>query len=107
MAKIYLPSPYHTRPCKVIFNDYIRVYNTTNVNQTNVIYDIYINQDYMVKQGTATYTTSVVCDTLNTYTDDYFYRVDIVNILLYFILILMLLFAIPFYLFKRFFGRFR
>lgn len=82
MSKIYVPSEYLNKPCYVINNDYIRVYNTVNTTGNNVIYDIYINNDYMIKQGTASYSANTQCDRLNTYTDDVFYRVDIADILI-------------------------
>lgn len=82
MAKIYVPSQYINKPCYVINNGYIRVYDTINTNIQNNITDIYINQDYMLKKGTASYSTYTLCDDFNTYTNDYVYRVDFANILI-------------------------
>jgi len=99
MEKIYLPSDYVNSPCKIINNGYIRAY--TNNNLTNYV-DIYINQDYMIKSGTTTYGYNGVCDNMNTYTDDIWYRLDFFNIIItYYVFILLL--CIPFKLIYRFF----
>lgn len=71
MATIYLPSDY-TSNCNVVYNGYIRSY--TNSTYTQWV-DIYINQDYMLKPGSSNYSQSVVCDTVNDYTDDQYYRI--------------------------------
>lgn len=105
MSKIYIPSQFLDKSCKIVNNDYIRVYDTTNLNQSNVVYDIYVNQDYMIKQSTANYSASTVCDTLNTYTDDWFYRVDLHNILTCILILSIFLILIPFQIFFRLFKR--
>lgn len=71
MATIYLPSNYINN-CNVVYNGYIRSY--TNNSRTEWV-DIYINQDYMEKPGSSTYGNNVVCDTLNTYTTDTYYKI--------------------------------
>lgn len=71
MATIYLPSPYINN-CNVVNNGYIRSY--TNSNYTQWV-DIYINQDYMLKPGSSNYSNTVVCDSLNTYTTNEYYRI--------------------------------
>lgn len=96
MAKIYLPEEYVNKPCKVVNNGYIRVYDTTNVNQSNVVYDIYINQDYQVKQGTSSYSYNTQCDSINTYTSEWFYRLDMPDIVLTFFILLILFVYIPY-----------
>lgn len=105
MAKIYLPTEYVNKPCKIINNGYIRVYNTTNYNQTNTVYDIYINQDYMVKKNTASYSSSTVCDTSNEYTDDYYYRLDFSNSLVVLLIMSIFVAYIPIRIFFRLFKR--
>lgn len=105
MSKIYLPSEYVDKSCKVINNDYIRVYETTNNNQNNVVYDVYLNQDYMVKKGSANYSANTVCDTLNTYTDDWFYRIDLYDILGCVLILFIFLILIPGQIFFQFFKR--
>lgn len=71
MATIYLPSNYINN-CNVINNGYIRSY--TNSNRTEWV-DIYINQDYMEKPGSSNYGNTVVCDSLNSYTSNLYYRI--------------------------------
>ena len=55
----------------------------TNSSLTDYV-DIYLNQDYMLKQGTYSYGYSGQCDTINTYTDNFYYRTDFPDILLMF-----------------------
>lgn len=71
MATIYLPSEYINN-CNVVYNGYIRSY--TNNQRTEWV-DIYINQDYQLKFGSTTYSSNVVCDTLNTYTTNEYYKI--------------------------------
>lgn len=104
MAKIYLPTSYVNMPCKVINNGYIRVYS--NDNLTNY-YDIYINQDYMVKSGSTNYSQNVVCDTTNNYTDEIYYRTDFDKILIILIIVAIFVILIPLKIVLRLFRRFR
>ena len=71
MSKIYLPTEYVDSSCKVINNGYIRVYDN---NTYNSWVDIYINQDYMIRPGYSNYSNQPVCDTYNTYTDNFYYN---------------------------------
>lgn len=105
--KIYLPTEYLNKPCYIVNNGYIRVYETIRTNNQNVVYDIYINQDYMVKEGTSYFSSSTICDTVNVYTDDYFYRRDIVDILLFYVIMLGLSFYPIYFLLKTLCRRFR
>lgn len=104
---IYLPTEYLNKPCYVVNNGYIRVYDTINTDESNVVYDVYINQDYMVKIGTANYSYRTVCDTLNTYTDDVYYRTDLDSILIIFLIMCIFCFLIPIKVFTRLFRRFQ
>lgn len=105
MSKIYLPTEYLNKPCYVINNGYIRVYNSTN-SSNNTVYDIYINQDYMVRRTTAGYSSSTMCDTSNTYTDDIYYRTDFDKIIVIFLCLCVFCFLFPLKIFFRFFRRF-
>lgn len=96
MANIYLPEEYVDMPCKVVNNGYIRVYRTTNTNQSNVVYDIYIDQDYQVKQGTSSYSASTQCDYINNYTSDWWYRRDFKDIVITYFILLILFVYIPY-----------
>lgn len=102
MSKIYLPSEYINSPCKVINNGYIRVF--TNSNLTNYV-DIYINQDYMLKQGTYNYGYEGQCDTINTYTDNFYYRTDFPDILLMFSIFVLFGIYLPFRIIRRFYKK--
>lgn len=105
MAKVYLPTQYLNKPCYVINDNYIRVYNTINLNQQNVVYDVYFRSDYLVRQTTATYNSNTLCDTINTYTDTIYYRYDISDILLIFFILFLFIFMLPYKIFSRVFGR--
>lgn len=102
MSKIYLPSEYVNSPCKVINNGYIRVF--TNSNLTKYV-DIYINQDYMLKQGTYNYGYEGQCDTINTYTDNFYYRTDFPDILLMFSIFVLFGIYLPFRIIRRFYKK--
>ena len=102
MSKIYLPTEYVNSPCKVINNGYIRAY--TNSSLTEYV-DIYINQDYMLKQGTYSYGYSGQCDTVNTYTDNFYYRTDFPDILLMFSIFVLFGMYLPFRIIRRFYKK--
>lgn len=103
--KIYLPTDYLNKPCYVINNGYIRVYNTVNTEERNIVYDIYVNQNYMVKKSSASYSSNTVCDTTNTYTDDVYYRNDFDSILIIFLILSIFCFYIPLKLFSSIYKR--
>ena len=94
MAKIYLPKEYINYSCKVF-----------NTNQSNVVYDIYYTHDYAVKQTTATYNSNTQCDSINTYTDDIYYRSDFPQILLMTCLFIIIMFWVPWRILCRMFRR--
>ena len=102
MAKIYLPTNLLNSECKVVNNDYIRVY--TNNNYTSWT-DVYFKSGYYLKSGQSNYPNTVSCDNLNTFTDNIFYRYDCANSLLIFFIISVVCFYFPFKIFARAFGR--
>lgn len=102
MAKIYLPTDLVNKDCKVINNDYIRVYNNNSYNSWT---DVYFKSGYYLKSGQTTYSSTVTCDNLNTYTDNIFYRYDISSTLIIFYIIVIVCFYFPFRIFGRAFGR--
>lgn len=102
MGKIYLPTEFVDKPCKVINNDYIRVY--TNNNYTQWV-DVFYNSNYMLRNGYSNYSTSPQCDTLNEFTDNIYYRNDLDSILVIFIIILIFSFYFPYRIIARMFGR--
>lgn len=102
MAKIYIPSDYLDYNCKVVYNDYIRVY--TNTNNTSWT-DIYFKSDYYLKSGQSTYPNNVSCDSINTYTDNIYYRYDFDKSVVMFFIFAIVLIYFPFRIFCRAFGR--
>lgn len=102
MAKIYLPTDLYQAECKVVNNDYIRVY--TNNNYTTWT-DVYFKSDYILKNGYSNYQQNVICDNLNTYTDNIFYRYDLSNILIIFLILCIFCFWLPYRILSRAFGR--
>lgn len=103
MAKVYLPTNLVNSDCKVVNNDYIRVY--TNSQHTNYT-DVYFKSGYLLKAGyTNMAPSNLVCDNLNTYTDNVYYRYDCANSFLMFFILLIVLFYFPFRIIGRMFGR--
>ncbi len=105
MSKIYVPTEYLGKPCYTINNGYIRVYDTINYNSSNKVYDIYINQDYMVKSSTSSYSNSTQCVDYNLITDEIYYRTDFADILLIFSILILFGFGFGISLFRRLFRR--
>lgn len=103
MAKIYLPSYLVNKDCKVVNNDYIRVFNNS---QYNIWYDVYFKSGYLIKQGSSQYgQTNVLCDSINEYTDNIMYRYDLSDSLIIFFIISLVCLYFPFKIFSRAFGR--
>lgn len=71
MATIYIPDDYINN-CNVVYNGYIRSF--TNSQKTEWV-DIFPNQEYMVQSGSSVDPQPVVCDTLNTYTTNKYFRI--------------------------------
>ena len=102
MSKIYLPTEYVNSSCKVINNGYIRVYDN---NTYNSWVDIYVNQDYMIKPGSSNYSNQPVCDTYNTYTDNFYYRTDFSDICVMFAIFVVFIIFIPIKIVSKLFIR--
>lgn len=103
MAKIYLPTNLVNSDCKVVNENYVRVY--TNTQHTNYT-DVYFKSGYYLRQGSTNLAPSnLVCDNLNSYTDNIFYRFDMSNTLMIFLIISIVCFWFPFKIFSRAFGR--
>lgn len=71
MATIYLPSDYINN-CNVVHDNYIRSYTDSTYTQW---VDIFIHQDYQLQFGSTNNPEPVVCDTLNTYTTNEYYKI--------------------------------
>lgn len=103
MAKIYLPDNLYNKDCKVVYNDYIRVY--TNSQHTDYT-DVYFKSGYYVKTGSSVNPPySLICDNSNTYTNNIFYRFDCANTLLIFFILFIFCFYMPYRILCRAFGR--
>lgn len=102
MAKIYIPTDYLDSPCIVQNNGYMRAY--TNSNLTNYV-DIYYQNNYAVKESYSSYSYNGACDSINTYTDDFYYRNDFSQILLIFFIFSIFIIYIPFKIFSKLFVR--
>lgn len=96
---IYLPEEYLDN-CNVINNGYIRSYLNDNYTSWH---DIYVNQDYQIKEGYSNYGQNPVCDSTNIYTSNIWYRLDIDKILFIFLTIAFVIYFIISSLFKRLF----
>lgn len=102
MAKVYLPTELYDANCKVVYNDYIRVYNNNNYTSWT---DVYFKSDYLLKSGSSNYSQSPVCDNINTYTDNYYYRYDFDRILIMFIIMTIFCIYFPYKLISRILGK--
>lgn len=102
MAKIYLPTDLVNKDCKVVNSDYIRVYDNSSYNSWT---DVYFKSGYYLKRGQSTYSNNVVCDNVNTYTDNVLYRFDSSGSFMIFFVICIVCFYFPFRIFGRAFGR--
>lgn len=110
MSKIYVPESNTYNKCYVIQNEnVIRAYDRTPQNNTNYNYrDYYIHSDYMYRDGFGTwsqYSTLPICLSSTDITNDFYYRIDLSNILLIFFIMSIFGFYIPIRIFKRLFRR--
>ena len=108
--KIYVPSDTTYNKCYVVQNeDIIRGYDRIPSNNTNYNYrDYYIHSDYIYKDGSGNwsqYSTLPVCLSTNIITNDYYYRVDLSNIMIIFFVMFVFIVYIPIKVFSRLFGR--
>lgn len=101
MATIYVPTEYVDN-CNEINDGFIRSYTSNDRSQW---VDIYPDMNYALKQGSGQISL-VTCDTLNTYTDDIYYRFDLTDILITFSLLGIIMFGCPIILLTRLFKRF-
>lgn len=106
MTKIYLPSEYLDKPCYEINENYIRVFDTTD-KENNKIYDIYLNNNYLIKEGTSKFDNSITCDSLYDFTDDFYYRNDFDKILIIFVIFAFIIIYLPSKLFMKMFRKAR
>lgn len=74
---IYVPTDLLNKNCYVVNEGYIRVYTDSELRNFT---DVLIHQDYMLRNGVSVYPYTGSCDSINTFTDDYHYRIDFPDI---------------------------
>lgn len=111
MNNIYLPiEDFSSYSCYIIQdNDTIRAYKQMPVINSNIDYtDYYINSHYIYKNGSQNfgpYSTIPVCLSTDILTNNLYYRNDMPDILLMFLIISIFAFYIPFKIVSRFFKK--
>lgn len=108
--KIYVPEDNIYNKCYVIQNEeVIRGYEEIPQNNRTINYrDYYIKSDYIYRDGYQTfsqYTTLPICLSSDILTNDFWYRLDITNVLINVLIISIFGFYLPFKIFKSLFGR--
>lgn len=104
--KIFIPSSNIYNKCYVVqSSDVIRGYDTTPSYNTSYNYrDYYINSSYIFRDGSGTwsnYSTLPVCLSSSDITNDYWYRLDMPNILLMFLIINIFAIYLPIKIFMK------
>lgn len=94
--------------CYTVYNqDTIRAYHVSPNEYTSVEYtDYFVNSHYLSKDGLQTFSSTIpVCLDSSNLTTDFFYRFDIVDIIILAIFLSFIFVYIPFKLIKIIFGR--
>jgi len=108
-VKIYVPDTTNYKCFYVRSEGVIRAYKQVPQNNTNIEYrDYYINSNYIYSdnyQSFGQYTTLPVCLSSNDITTDFYYRNDIADILIIFVILAIFIIYLPYKIFSRFFGR--
>lgn len=109
MNYVYVPE-YNDGNCAYIYNsDIIRVYDRIPTNNSTVTYkDYYINSNYIYNTGSTNfgnYSNLPVCIQNSRITTDVYYRNDISDILIIFIILSIVCFYIPWKIILRLFRR--
>lgn len=110
MAKIYLPENINNNQCVVVQSEgHLRVYDSRpNGTQQNVNYrDYYIRENYLKSTNQTTWNvyTSINCLDSTQFTTDYWYRPDIWQSLICFIIMAYIMIYLPYKIVSRLFGR--
>lgn len=108
--KIYVPQDNTYNKCYVVQSEgVIRGYEEVpQINRTINYRDYYINSDYIYRDGIQSfsqYSTPPTCLASSVITNDYWYRVDLTNILINFTVIFIFGLYFPWRIFKSLFGR--
>lgn len=114
MKNVYLPiDNVNDFACYSVFDkDTIRAYfNKPQINTSSNYIDFYINSHYLEKEGTqswGSYTQYLpTCISSSAITTDFYYRNDMSEILVIFIILCIFIFYIPIKVFLRLFRRFQ
>lgn len=107
---IYVPRDTTFNKCYVIQSEgVIRGYDTIPRNNTNYTYrDYYIRSDYIFRDGEgswSSYSTLPICLNSSDITNDYWYRLDISNILITFLIINIFGIFLPIKIFSKLFRK--
>lgn len=108
--KIFVPEDDTYNKCYVVQSEgVIRGYDRQpNYNLSYNYRDYYIRSDYIFKDGTGNwsqYSTLPVCLSSDIITNDYWYRLDITNVLINVLIISLFGLYLPWRIFKSIFGR--
>lgn len=95
----------------VLDKDTIRAYSSMpQINTSSNYVDFYINSHYLEKEGTQTWGSYAqylpTCISSSAITNDFYYRNDMPDILIMFIILCIFVFLIPLKVFLRLFRRF-
>lgn len=107
---IYVPEDTTYNKCYVVQSEgVIRGYDTIPRNNTSYSYrDYYINSDYIFRDGTgswSSYTTLPICLSSSDITNEFWYRLDLSNILICFLIINIFGIWLPTKIFSKLFKR--
>ena len=106
MSKVYLPT-YSASNCIVIKDkDTIRVYdNLPTLDSYEDYTDYFVNSHYLSVRGKELIESVPVCEDQENFTTDYYYRFDISDILIIFIVLAFIIVIMPYKIISRAFGR--
>lgn len=107
---IYVPRDTTFNKCYVVQNeDVIRGYDRVPQNNSTYNYrDYYIHSDYIYKDGSgqwSSYSTLPNCLSNDNVSNSYWYRIDLSNIMIIFLVLFVFIVKYPYRLFMRLFGR--
>lgn len=108
--KIYVPQDTTYNKCYVVQSEgVIRGYEEVPQVNRNINYrDYYIKSDYIFRDGVqnfSSYSTPPTCLASDIITNDIYYRIDLMNILVIFAIFSYFIIILPFKIMSRAFGR--
>lgn len=106
MSRVYLPSITNSNCIVILDKDTIRVYNDLPTAYNLHSYtDYFINSHYLSKTGEEYIETVPVCEDHVGFTTEVYYRNDLSDILIIFLIIVLIGFYLPYKILARLFGR--